>query len=77
MTKAFLHVNGTTYELASALDDAQVTQLVDQISGGDKPQRVDVVFDRARTALKIDCSKVWAVAGWVKERGHGSTGSVL
>lgn len=74
---AFLHVNGTTYELASALDDVGLTQLVDRAGGGSGVLKVDVAFERARTTLTIDCAKVWAVAGWVKEPGQRSVGRIL
>ncbi|KMM44869.1 hypothetical protein CWIS_13660 [Cellulomonas sp. A375-1] len=67
---AFLHVNGTTYELGSALDEVGVTQLVGRIAGGGAPQQVTVKFDDGSHAnLTIDTSKVWGVAGWISEPG--------
>lgn len=65
---AFLHVNGKTYELGSALDDTGMTQLVGRIAEGNIAQQVTVKFKSgAHANLTIDTTKVWAVAGWIEE----------
>jgi len=66
MVKAFLHVNGVDYELATTLEEQQVQQLVERIATTtDGLQREPVVLGDARPVLVIDCSTVWAITGWV------------
>jgi|GEM_PF-2022603 len=71
MVKAFLHVNGVDYELATPLAEPQVQQLVERIaSAADPVQRVTVKQGRVDVTLVIKTALVWSVSGWVKTPGQ-------
>lgn len=65
---SYVHVNGTTYELASPLNDASAAQLVTRLTSGTGRQQLDVVLERTRTSLSINLETVTTAAAWTKQQ---------
>lgn len=68
MATGFLHINGTTYELAGQPSDGTIASLRERVQAGHSGmQRVDVTIDHQQLSLTIDIAKVWAAAVWAQE----------
>jgi len=65
MGQGFLHVNGTTYELAYTPSD--LTTLRERMKAGSTPQAVDVRIDGRSVSLEVDPQRVATLAVWAVE----------